>query len=1215
VTAALDTAAGAVLIADHAVPEGALVLPVETSPTLVNASGKRLSISGLTTVDVTIGILETSIKAWIVPGLPVPLILGTPFIGEYVELILPREKKVTLWDPRSREKSDVYLYSTRRQGSDPKGTSWVRTVAAVCVPPMTEMRIRVRSDRQGLSLIRPVQRRRNPVFMANGLIEVPRDGPWTAWVANMSENPVTLARGQVVGVAEEPPSTCVMVASLKSPAESTGDDPLDDLDLDVDMEDRPKVLEMLRRHSRLWDGHLGNIKSVQHRIPTTGPPNRAAPYRCGLKTRDIVQEELQRMEEMGVIEPSNSEWAAPIVLAPKPDGSLRFCVDYRKLNEVTVRDSYPLPRMDDCLDSLGTAQIFTTLDANCGYWQLEIPEEDRDKTSFISHMGTYRFSRMPFGLVNAPATFQRAMDVLLTPVLWRKAIVYLDDIIIFSSTVEDHIRDVDQVLTMLNEAGVSLKLKKCRFFRRRVDYLGHVIQPGQLGMAAKKMSAVDTWALPRTKRELKSFVAFCSVYRKFVPNFAQIAAPLNKLLKKDAEEVIALTEEVRKAVFLLKEKLTSPPLLALPTRDSSFILETDASNVAIGAALLEVRSDGNTQPVGFYSRSLLPAEKNYSVTEREALAVVWGVKQTRPYLERTKFVVRTDHSALRWLFGASEENQRICRWRLSLAEFSFTVEYRPGKKHVAADTLSRLPARDPTSQDTDLDPPVLVVEMPLQPPPTRPRGGPWIEMTQAMPPLTHDEVFEEQRWDPECQRLAELASQGYPGYGWNAEGLLCKAMEGQRPQVLVPPKLREIVLHMAHLPPKASHPGARRMQANISQEFYWATLRRDCADYVKHCLSCAAVKGPDGRQTRPLQLFPPDGPWEFVCADILGPLPTTVSGHRFVLVISDRFSKFTVAVPMKTTTADDVAEVFVSSWISYFGVPLILLTDNGPQFASKFLQQVSAVLGVQQRFTSAYHPATNGQVERFNRTVLAMLSHYVSNDREWDKQIGPAMVAYNATVHDSTGFSPQEMLRAEAPRVLLSGNASIPPADKGTWRRKFLQNLAVIGKKAKEKLQSAQARYKKAYDAHVRARNATLVAGDWVLVRVFTESPKLTLPLAGPYEILRVDSRNGTYLLNTTDGEVRVASDRVKPAPYPRDLPLGWSPVTRMADQAEEDTTEYVVDRIVSHGRNAESKVVARVRWAGYDSADDTWEDPRLLPSAIVRQYERRKGVVLPCRV
>jgi Reverse transcriptase (RNA-dependent DNA polymerase) len=258
---------------------------------------------------------------------------------------------------------------------------------------------------------------------------------------------------------------------------------------------------------------------------------------------------------MDVIEPSTSEWSAPIVLIPKPDGTLRFCIDYRKLNALTVRDCYPLPRMDDCLDSLGEATIFSTLDANSGYWQLDVADEDKDKTTFTSHRGTYRFKRMPFGLINAPATFQRAMDVLLSRVLWQTAIVYLDDIIVFSRTPEKHLRDLDVVLTLLEEAGVSLNLRKCAFFRSRVDYLGHVVRPGRLAISEEKCAAVAAWKLPTTKTAMRSFVAFCSVYRRFVPGFAQIASPLNKTLKKEAPDPIPLTEAVTSAFRDLRDKM------------------------------------------------------------------------------------------------------------------------------------------------------------------------------------------------------------------------------------------------------------------------------------------------------------------------------------------------------------------------------------------------------------------------------------------------------------------------------------------------------------------------------------------------------------------------------------------------------------------------------------------------------------------------------------
>jgi hypothetical protein len=273
-----------------------------------------------------------------------------------------------------------------------------------------------------------------------------------------------------------------MVSRADQVTEPAVEADLEGMSLELNEDERP---EMLKKHAKSWDGHLGHIRNVQHHIPTTGPPKRQAPYRCGLKTRNAVAEEIKRMKGLGVIEPSTSQWAAPIVLIPKPDGSLRFCVDYRKLNEITIRDSYPLHRMDDCLDNLGSATIFSILDANSGYWQLEVAEADRDKTSFISHMGTHRFSRLAFSLVNAPATFQRSMDVLLSPAFWSKAIVYLDDTIIFSNGVVEHNRDVKQVLSLLGQAGVRYPKEVC-YFPEQSQLFGSSYPAEPVGHGRKK---------------------------------------------------------------------------------------------------------------------------------------------------------------------------------------------------------------------------------------------------------------------------------------------------------------------------------------------------------------------------------------------------------------------------------------------------------------------------------------------------------------------------------------------------------------------------------------------------------------------------------------------------------------------------------------------------------------------------------------------------------
>mgnify|MGYP003411260331 FL=1 len=329
------------------------------------------------------------------------------------------------------------------------------------------------------------------------------------------------------------------------------------------------------------------------------------------------------MLDAGVIEPATSEWASPVVLITKKDGSVRFCVDYRKLNALTVKDTYPLPRMDECLDSLGDAFLFTTLDCNSRYWQIQVTDEDKDKTAFVTHCGVHRFKRMPFGLCNAPATFQRALDMLLAKVKWNFALVYLDDVIIYSHSLKDHLVHVDYVLSLLRNAGISLKLQKCNFFQPRVDYLGHVVTPGKLSVAEKNIETIRQAKHPQNRTELRSFLGMCNVYRKFVPHFAKKAAPLTELLKKGQPiELDALSKDQVQSFNELRTALTNAPILNLPREGGKFTLDVDASEYQLGACLLQEQKDGKLAPCGYYSRTLNPAERNYSAVEKECLAVV-----------------------------------------------------------------------------------------------------------------------------------------------------------------------------------------------------------------------------------------------------------------------------------------------------------------------------------------------------------------------------------------------------------------------------------------------------------------------------------------------------------------------------------------------------------------------------------------------------------------
>ena len=393
----------------------------------------------------------------------------------------------------------------------------------------------------------------------------------------------------------------------------------------------------------MWDGHLGLIKSTEHRIQLEKDaiPAYQQPYRAGPKQRELEKAEIDKMLSLDVIEPANSEWAAPIVFAPKKCGALRFCIDYRRLNAVTLRDSYPIPRMDECIDSLGQANIFSSLDCNSGYWQIAMSEEDKKKTAFTSHFGIFQFLRMPFGLKNAPMTFQRAIDIILAPFKWQSVMVYLDDVIVFSNNADQHLEDLTAVLRLLHNAGMTIKFNKCFFMHETIEYLGHVIRPSELRVADKTVAAVKQMKLPETKTQVRSFLGMCNVYRRFVPKFAEIASPLTALLRKEKYQthLPTLDDKQVKSFENLKAALISPPVLTLPRADRHYVLDTDANAKQLGAVLQQRDDDGKLHPIGYFSRTLTDTEKNYDAEERECLGIIWAVTLLQAYIQGDRFTL------------------------------------------------------------------------------------------------------------------------------------------------------------------------------------------------------------------------------------------------------------------------------------------------------------------------------------------------------------------------------------------------------------------------------------------------------------------------------------------------------------------------------------------------------------------------------------------------
>ena len=463
----------------------------------------------------------------------------------------------------------------------------------------------------------------------------------------------------------------------------------------LSVRDKEMLFSVLLDYADVFSLHPGNIGrtgEIKHHLDTGDTqPIHQLPRRVPQARRLEVRKMLDEMLEKDVIQPSHSPWSSPIILVRKKDGSMRFCVDYRKVNSVTKKDAYPLPRVDDTLDTLGGTKFFSTLDLASGYWQVEVEEADRQKTAFTTPEGLFEFKVMPFGLCNAPATFQRLMDRVLNDLKWTDCLVYFDDIVVVGRTFSEHLHCLGNVLTRLRQAGLKLQPKKCNFCQQKVRFLGHVVSASGISTDPDKTEVVSNWPTPTDKREIQQFLGLVNYYRRFIKNFASLAKPLQRLTEKNV--TFEWNESCQNAFDQLRACLVSAPVLAFPDYSKTFILDTDASENGIGAVLSQGQDDGSECVIAYASRSLSRQEQRYCVTRRELLAVVEFVHHFRCYLLGQHFTLRTDHGSLIWIQNFREPEGQLARWIERLQEYNFTVVHRPGIRHGNADALSRMPCR------------------------------------------------------------------------------------------------------------------------------------------------------------------------------------------------------------------------------------------------------------------------------------------------------------------------------------------------------------------------------------------------------------------------------------------------------------------------------------------------------------------------------------------
>jgi len=953
-------------------------------------------------------------------------------------------------------------------------------------------------------------------------------------VCNISDRPVRLHRGLTVSPLQPVsplPAAQPDVDSAPDTSPSHIAPIIDKVDPTVPSGVKLQLENLLASYHDVFsqsEYDLGCTTTVQHSIDT----GESRPFRQALRPQPrahlpVIDQLLDDMQHQGVIEPCQSEWASNIVLVRKKDGSIRFCVDYRKLNSLTSKDAYPLPRIDTCLDTLSGAAWYSTFDLRSGFHQVSMDPRDANKTTFVCHRGTYRFPKMPFGLCNAPATFQRLMDTVLTGLNFDICLAYLDDIIIFSRDLDSHLERLERLFVRLREANLKLKPSKCQVMQKQVTFLGFTVCQAGVGTDPSKIEAIQHWPVPTTLRQSRAFVGLCQYYRRFVPNFSEIAAPLHALTKKGAR--FDWTPQCQSAFEQLKRCLTSADVLALPTDEGTFILDCDASDNAVGAVLSQVQN-GEERPIFYASQLYDKHQRNYNVTRKELLAVITFVRKFRQYLLGKPFLIRSDHAALQWLKRTAEPIGQQARWLEILEEFDYTIEHRPGSKHGNADALSRIYASHTT-------------------PPTNGDPTCWPQLQQQDPQLGFVyNLIKNQLPPPTAETLAHrgndvktLCSQ-LENLTLDSNDILCRRFHVQGTstsflQKVVPPSLRREISNEFHKGMNGGHLGLRRAKRQLQKRFYWPGWTKDVQLAKQRCEQCARFQKPRPKHQGELHPFLTGEPWERLGIDVTGPHPTSSKGNVYILTVIDHFTKWVELFPMKNQEATTVAKILFDRVICTHGCPLQILSDRGTNFESELFQELCKLMAIDKIRTTSYQPSTNGGIERFHATMHSLIAKWVGqNHRDWDDKLPSVAFAYRTSVHESTGFTPFFLMygrEARLPADLVYGSIE---TDNPTMGNDFISartdSLREAYQLTRETLGHAAQHRKRWYD--LRSRPRTFAIGDlvWCLVpkKIAGRYQKWRSQYEGPFQIV---SQPGpvTHVVRELNGRRTwtIHTDKLKP--------------------------------------------------------------------------------------
>lgn len=919
-------------------------------------------------------------------------------------------------------------------------------------------------------------------------------------------------------------------ASQENDDESEQHQDIDALNINTDNLTRDQydaVRELLAKNRDVfaWSSNdLGHVTTVKHCIELTDDsPFKQRCRRIPPAMFQEVRDHLQGLLDTGIIRPSKSPFSSNIVLVRKKNNELRMCIDYRKLNSITKKDAYALPRIEEILENLAGNKYFTVLDAKSGYHQVEIKEEHKERTAFtVGALGFYEFNRMPFGLSNSPATYQRLMEECLGELHLKICFIFLDDLIIFSKTLEEHLERLQMVFDKLRNTGLKLSPKKCVFCKERVKYVGHIVSEKGIEADPEKTEKVLNWPKPKSPEEVRKFIGFIGYYRRFIPNFSKIAKPLTALfpnpIKKKSHKVQQQKwkwgSEEEKAFEQLKQHLAQPPILGFPNYQEPFELHVDASHHGLGAVLYQKQGKYN-RVISYASRSLSRSEKNYPAHKLEFLALKWAVTEKfSDYLYGRKTTVFTDNNPLTYILTTAKLDSTGHRWLAALSNFDLEICYRPGKNNSDADGLSRLS----DTKQIDSSGAGLIIPSCIKAICQTLQQQPYVES------LVLDDNFEnledsgsslkivtkhinwakEQDKDETLRFWKKVVRSGrkprpdeiYAKFlphvlNRNFDRLFIennilfkeiKIDDEIRKQLVVPANQIDFVLTEIHN--KFGHPGRDRSLSLLKDRFFWPGMTQNVENWIKSCSRCVHRKS-QTNQIAPLVNINTTYPLELVCMDYVT-LEKSSGGYQHMLIITDHFTRYVQAVPTRNMTARTTAEALLKNFIFHYGYPNRLHSDQGANFTGKIIHEICKITGTKKSRTSPYHPMGNGMTERFNRTLFDMLGTLDPDKKtKWKEYVAPLVSAYNCTRHESTGQTPYFLMFGRHPRIPIDLALNVSGKDFKSLND-YVKNLKTRMKDAfriaKDVADRARKKQKEGYD--LKARGARIDIGDRVLVKI-----------------------------------------------------------------------------------------------------------------------------------